>query len=358
MKIREVIKQIPSPNLEAAAESRRRWNSIAKPVKSLGNLERAVEKISALTGDPSYSIDKRAVLVLCASNGVVAQKVSSAGRDVTIILARYMLENQASVCRMAEAVNAQVKVVDMGMDETIDHPALIQRCIAMGTGDISQGPAMSRAQAEQAIEAGIDLVREAKEQGYKILATGEMGIGNTTTSSAVCTLLLGEDLSAMVGRGAGLTDEALVHKIKMIQQAIEVNQPDPEDALDVLAKVGGLDIAGLAGVFLGGAYYRIPILVDGLISATAALVARHLAPASFQAMLASHVSAEPASRRVLNELGLHPLIDAGMCLGEGTGAVAALPLLDLAYSVYHEVSSLSDMNIESYNPEELLGEQA
>lgn len=358
MKRAELIRQLPPLDQAAAAESRSRWNSIAKPVNSLGHLEKAVEKIAALTGDAGYAIDKRAVLVLCASNGVVAQQVSSAGRDVTIILARHMLENQSSVCRMAAMAKAGVKVVDMGMDEKIDHPGLVQRSVALGTDDISQGPAMSRAAAEQALETGIDLVREAKAEGYKILATGEMGIGNTTTSSAVCAVLLGADLGRVVGRGAGLTDQALEHKISVIEQAIACNRPDPEDALDVLAKLGGFDIAGLAGVFLGGAYYRMPVLVDGLISATAALVAKRLAPASVQAMLASHVSAEPASRLVLQELGLLPLIDAGLCLGEGTGAVAALPLLDLAYAVYQEAGSLQEMNIESYDPRELLGKEA
>jgi nicotinate-nucleotide--dimethylbenzimidazole phosphoribosyltransferase len=210
---------------------------------------------------------------------------------------------------------------------------------------MSQGAAMTRQQAIQAIQAGIELVRDLRGQGYQILATGEMGIGNTTTASAIAAVLLGQPVAAVTGRGAGLSDEGLAHKRAIIEQAIAVNTPDPADALDVLHKLGGFDIAGLCGVFLGGALYRIPVLVDGLISSVSALVAQRLCPAASVCMLPSHVTAEPAGALILAALGLEPLITANMRLGEGTGAVAALPLLDMALSVYHDLISFADIGL-------------
>jgi nicotinate-nucleotide--dimethylbenzimidazole phosphoribosyltransferase len=197
----------------------------------------------------------------------------------------------------------------------------------------------------------MELVRDFRSRGYDILATGEMGIGNTTTSSAVCAVLLGCPVIEVTGRGAGLSDEGLFRKLNAIERGISVNQPNPEDALDVLSKLGGFDIAGLTGVFLGGAVYRVPILIDGFISAVAALVAVRLCPRAGCAMFASHVSAEPAASLILRELQLKPLIQAEMRLGEGTGAVCALPLLDMALAVYNGMSTFSQIGMESYKPQ-------
>ena len=201
------------------------------------------------------------------------------------------------------------------------------------------------------MELGADLVRECRDRGADIIATGEMGIGNTTTSSAVASVLLGLPPVEVTGRGAGLSDAGLARKIAAIERAISVNRPDPADPVDVLSKVGGLDLAGLCGVFLGGAKYRLPILVDGFISAVAALCAVRLWPEAGWAMLASHVSAEPAGRLVLDELGLKPLITAELRLGEGSGAVAALPLLDMALAVYHSGHTFDKMGMEAYTPQ-------
>ena len=192
------------------------------------------------------------------------------------------------------------------------------------------------------------MVRQRAEEGYRLLATGEMGIGNTTTSSAVAAVLLGRPVTEMTGRGEGLSDEGLQRKIAAIEKAIRVNRPDPDDALDVLAKLGGFDIAGMAGVFLGGAIYRVPVLIDGFISAVAALCAARMEPESACAMLASHVSAEPAAACALDALGLKPLITAGMRLGEGTGAVCAMPLLDLALVEYDSMNSFGEIGVEQY----------
>ena len=189
---------------------------------------------------------------------------------------------------------------------------------------------------------------ELKNKGYKILATGEMGIGNTTTSSAVASVLLEQPVEEMTGRGAGLTSEGLVRKIAAIRKAIELNQPDPSDAIDVLAKVGGLDIAGMAGVFLGGAVYHVPVIMDGFISCVSALIAMQICPAAGDYILASHVSKEPAAHLILEHMKKEAILYADMCLGEGTGAVALFPILDLAAAVYHSMSTFEDINVEQY----------
>ncbi|MCC8179614.1 MAG: nicotinate-nucleotide--dimethylbenzimidazole phosphoribosyltransferase, partial [Planctomycetes bacterium] len=204
--------------------------------------------------------------------------------------------------------------------------------------------------AIRGIRHGIDLVGELKSQGYRIIATGEVGIGNTTTSSAMAAVLLDREPVEVTGRGAGLSSEGVKRKVAVIEQAIDINRPKPSDALDVLAKLGGFDIAGMTGVYLGGMLHRVPILVDGLISSVAALTAMRICDKANQAMLASHVSAEPAGRLLLDELGLKPLICAEMCLGEGTGAVAALPLLDMAYAVYKDMLTYAEISIEKYKP--------
>ncbi len=230
-------------------------------------------------------------------------------------------------------------------------PGTIMRKTRSGTDDLAVGPAMTRAEAEAAVLSGVDMMRELKEKGYKIVATGEMGIGNTTTSSAVLSVFTGKSPEEVTGRGAGLSDDGLKRKISAIRRGIEINAPDKNDPLDVLSKVGGLDICGLTGLFLGGAVYRVPVIIDGFISASAALAAVRIAPISAFAMLASHVSAEPASRLVLDMLGKKPLICAEMRLGEGTGAVCALPLLDMALAEYGGMSTFSDIGIKAYTPQ-------
>ena len=211
-----------------------------------------------------------------------------------------------------------------------------------------KGPAMTREQAAQAVLNGIRIVRELADRGYDILATGEMGIGNTTTSSAVVSVLLEKDVEAVTGRGAGLSSEGLRRKVQVIRESIRLNEPDRRSALDVLAKVGGLDIAGLAGVFLGGALCHIPVMIDGFISSAAALCAVKMAPECRDYMLASHRSGETAGGMVLDALGLSEFIDCNMSLGEGSGAVAAMPLLDMGLSVYLKMSTFDEIRVEQY----------
>ena len=349
--MRDLLNTITPPDEVARAEARRRWNDCAKPLGSLGLLETALEDIAALTGSADIRLDRRAVLVLCADNGVVSQGVTQSPSSVTGLVAKQLAARRTSVCRMAQAARCQVVPVDVGILDFQEMPGVLSRRIGNGTGDISQGPAMTRRQAEQALHTGMELVREQQALGVDLLATGEMGIGNTTTSSAVACVLLGRPAEEMTGRGAGLSDQGLQKKTAAIRRALEVNRPDPSDPLDILQKVGGFDIAAMCGVFLGGARSRVPVLIDGLISAVAALCALRLCPAAGKAMLASHVSAEPAGGLVLEALGKQPLITAGMRLGEGTGAVAAMPLLDLALAVYRESYTFEEGGIEAYQPQ-------
>jgi len=330
------------PLNEAAIKSTEaRWNSVAKPVGSLGELESLLIKIAAVSG--STDISKRAVIILAADNGVTAQGIASTPPEITVTMSEFMAKHRSSVCIMAKTANCDAILRDMGMFRLgagVEGPH-----ISDGTADMSQQAAMTVEQCEQAIEYGIELVKTAKEQGYKLLATGEMGIGNTSTSSAIAAVLLNRSVEEITGRGAGLDDEGFKRKIEVIKKSIEINKPDANDAFDVLRKLGGYDIAGLCGVFLGGAVCGIPIIIDGFISGIAALCAARICPEAVQAMIASHVSAEPAAIMVLEELGLKPIIHAGMRLGEGTGAVALIPMLDMVKAVFDEMMTFADIGM-------------
>ena len=350
MTLEEVIQGIVPADQEAMSRAKARWDSIAKPLGSLGLLEDAVIRVAGMTGSPDVDLSRRAVVVMCADNGVVARGVTQTGQEVTAIVAENMSSGDTSVCAMSRAAGAEVVPVDVGVARPLTGARIVQRNIRRGTADMTLGPAMTREEAVRAVLTGVEVARELRGRGVRLLATGEMGIGNTTTSSAVAAVLLGKPAEDMTGRGAGLSSEGLQRKIQAIETAIAVNRPDPADALDVLHKVGGLDIAGLAGVFLGGALCRTPVLVDGFISSVAALVAGRLCPAAKDYMLGSHASEEPASRLVLSELGLRPFLYAGMRLGEGTGAVAVMPLLDMGLAVYREMTTFEDTNIEAYQP--------
>lgn len=324
MTLAQLLEQIEPKNEAAEQETRRRWNACAKPLGSLGLLEDALCQIASVTGSVDIDLNKKALLIFCADNGVVAQGVTQTGSEVTAMVARGFAEGTTPACRMARRANCKLIPVDMGIKDFSSQPGVLNRRVANGTGDISKGPAMTR---EQAILAGALLVKDCKEQDVSLLATGEMGIGNTTTASAVASVLLGCEPEAITGRGAGLSDEGLARKKSAICRAIQINQPNPADPL---AKLGGFDIAGMCGAFLGGAAFGVSVLMDGVISAAAALLAVRLCSDAGKAILASHVSAEPAGALLLNALDKHPLITAGIRLGEGTGALAAMPLLDMA----------------------------
>ncbi len=339
--------RMPSVSEEARERARARWNAVAKPIGSLGALEDAVVDVAGLVGTADVDVVRRCVVVLCADNGVVAQGVSQCGPEVSAAVARAVARGTSSVCRMCAPVGVDCIAVDMGLADPPDEPRLLDRRVAAGTADITQGPAMGEGQMLRAIRVGADLVAELASAGYRLVATGEMGIGNTTTATAIACALSGMPPRDLVGRGAGLSDAGLERKRRAVARALEVNRPDADDPFDLLAKLGGFDIAGMCGMFLGAAVHRVPIVVDGLISAVAACLAVRMRPECRHAMLASHVSAEPAGRIACELLGMSPVIDAHMRLGEGTGAACLVPLLDMALSLYGG-ATFGEMGVEPY----------
>lgn len=339
---------IEKPSEEAMRAARARWSGIAKPLNGLGLLEEAIVRIAGIEGSARVELSPRAVLVMCADNGVVHEGVTQTGQEVTAVVTENIARGDASVCRMARVGRADVFPVDVGVARPVEIPAFGQRNIRRGTANMCEGPAMARREALDALALGVELVRELYDKGYRMVLTGEMGIGNTTTSSALAAVLMNRPVAEVTGRGAGLSDEGLARKREAVARAIERNRPDARDALDVLHKLGGLDIAALAGVCLGGALCKMPVLLDGFISHASALVAVRLCPNCAPYLIASHVSKEPAAGLLMEELGLKPLICAQLNLGEGTGAVAALPLLDMALAVYCDMATFEDIRVEAY----------
>lgn len=336
-------------NLDNAAmeTARKKWNSIAKPLHSLGKLEEHIIRIAGITGNAEVELKNRALIAMCADNGVVEEGVTQTGQEVTAIVAENFLEGATSAAIMCQSAEVDLFPIDIGMVRDTRVP---NYKVAYGTKNMVKEPAMTREEALQAILTGVHLVKEKKEAGYQILATGEMGIGNTTTSSAVTAVLLEQDPAEVTGRGAGLSGTGLKKKISVIRDAIALHKPKKEDPIDVLAKVGGLDIAGMAGVFLGGAACRIPVVADGFISCVAALCAIRICPAVKDYAITSHKSKEPATMMILEALDIPVFLDCDMCLGEGTGAVTIYPILDMALAVYGGMCTFSDNQMENYVP--------
>lgn len=340
-----ICENIQPLNKKAMEESQKRWNSIAKPLHSLGKMEEVVIRIAGVTGDAVMHLEKKGLVTMCADNGVVAEGVTQSGQEVTAIVTNNFTTGDATASVMCKKVGADIFPVDIGV--AVDTQAINHK-VAYGTKNFALEPAMTETEVMQALQVGISMVKELKEKGYGILATGEMGIGNTTTSSAVAAVLLQEPVEDMTGRGAGLTSQGLNKKIQVIKDAIILHKPNAKDPVDVLAKVGGLDIAGIAGTFLGGAMYGVPIVIDGFISAVGALCAAKICPTARDYMISSHVSKEPAAERILRELNLEAPLHCDMCLGEGTGAVTFYPILDLAVEVYSKMSTFEDIKVEQY----------
>lgn len=348
------INGIELPDKEIVKNAQKRWDRVAKPLHSLGLLEDAIIKIAGITRNIDAPVDKKAVIMMCADNGVVEEGVTQTDSSVTAIVTRQFTKGESCVCLMAKRAGAMCIPVDIGVAQELDdigdvYPLRTMK-ISKGTKNFRKVPAMTMEEVTRAILIGIDLVRECKEDGYHMLAVGEMGIGNTTTSSAVASVLLQVTPEEVTGKGAGLSKEGLEKKIQVIKEAIVLHNVNAEKPLEVLQMVGGLDLAGMVGLFLGGAYYKIPMLMDGMISATAALVATRICPHVKEYILASHVSKEPAGQLLLDMLGLKPLLACEMCLGEGTGAVASMPLFDMAHDIYKSMNTFEDIKIEEYKP--------
>ncbi|MGG6313891.1 nicotinate-nucleotide--dimethylbenzimidazole phosphoribosyltransferase [Paenibacillus macerans] len=318
---------------------------LTKPPGSLGKLEGLAVKLAGITGEVRPAFPKRTVVVMAADHGVCEEGVSAFPAEVTPQMVLNFLAGGAAVNVLARQASADVVCVDIGVNADLEHPGLVRQKIRYGTGNMAKGPAMSREEAEAAILAGANLVADAVSRGVRLFVTGEMGIGNTTASAAIMSGLTGAAPLASVGRGTGINDERLRHKIAVVERALELNRPDANDPLDVLAKVGGLEIAGLTGVILGAAAERSPVVIDGFISTVAALIAARLAPEAVGYMVASHVSHEQGHRQLLKELGLVSMLELDMRLGEGTGGVLALHLIDAACRIVSEMATFESAGV-------------
>lgn len=338
------------PTDKAAMErTKHRLDTIAKPLHSLGELENVLVRLAGM-GELRRSY-KCACIVMCADNGVVAEGVTQTGSEITAKVAENMKNGTSSVCCMAREAEVKVLPVDIGMNTEVE--GLLNVKTRKGTENLACTAAMTREEAVAAIKAGMQVAFSMVEQGYSMLATGEMGIGNTTTATAVACALLGLSPALVTGKGAGLSKEGLARKVSAIERGLQVNQISQDhslDAIDILSRVGGLDIAGMTGVFLGGAVMGVPVIMDGLISSVAALVAKQIAPECVGYLLASHLSAEPAAPFIMENLGLKPLLSIGMALGEGTGAVSVVPLIRMALAVYYGLPSFEEIHMEAYQP--------
>ena len=345
----EYIQKANTLNDEAMSLARQRWDTLAKPLDSLGELENIICKISGMVGTSEIDISKKCVLVMCADNGIVKENVTQTDSSITYLVAKNMSDGTSNINLMSSICNAKVFVVDIGMDVNVEKGLnIIDRKISYGTKNFLEEPSMSIDETIKAIIYGIELVKTLQYKGYNIIATGEMGIGNTTTSSAIASVLLGLPVEMVTGKGAGLSNQGLLHKMEVIKKGISRRKPIVDDPLDTLSKVGGLDIASMVGIFLGGAIYRVPIVIDGFISSISALISARLCPNSVEFMIASHMSEEPASKMIMQELKLSPIVYANMHLGEGTGAVSIFPMLDMAMKVYNSNRTFENIGMEAY----------
>jgi nicotinate-nucleotide--dimethylbenzimidazole phosphoribosyltransferase len=346
MKLEDIIKDIKPLDETAMQAARARQDMLTKPRGSLGRLEDLSIQLAGMKANPFPSVDHKAVIVMAADHGVAREGVSAYPAEVTRQMVLNFLRGGAAINVLAHQARARVTVVDIGVMADFEPlPGLIRRKVMCGTQSLAQGPAMSRSEAEQAIQVGVDVCNEEAARGLDIVATGDMGIGNTTPSSAIAAALTGLPVAQLVGRGTGIDDQGLERKIYVIEQALAVNQPDAHDTLDVLHKVGGLEIAGLAGVMIAAASRRIPIVVDGFISTAAAMIAVGLAPGVRNYLIAAHQSVEIGHQAMLKHLRLAPLLDLNLRLGEGTGAALALHLIEASARILREMATFDEAGV-------------
>jgi len=350
MLLSNIIEMIKPLDREAIAEARARQDRLTKPQGSLGRLEELSIQLAGIQGKPIPQIRHKAIITMAGDHGVVAERVSAFPQQVTAQMVYNFLSGGAGINVTARQIGARIIVVDMGVATELEpNPQLLARKVAFGTQNMSQGPAMTREQAVTAIETGIEVVASEVAKGLDIVGTGDMGIGNTTASSAICAVMTEKPVAEVTGRGTGIADEQLTYKIEIINRALAVNQPDPKQPLDVLAKVGGFEIGGLVGVMLAAAAHRIPVVIDGFISGAAALIATALSPGLRDFLIAAHVSAEAGHHLLLKHLGLKPLLDLGMRLGEGTGAALGIFLSETAARVLAEMSTFAEAGVSGRN---------
>ncbi len=343
--LKRTLERISPPDEAAQLAAASYLDTLTKPPGSLGRLEELAIQLAGITGSRQPDISKKAVIVAASDHGVCEEGVSAYPQEVTAQMVMNFLGGGAAINALARQAGAEVVCVDIGVKADLRHEALVARKVRKGTGNIAREAAMSREEAIQAIECGIEVVEALAGSGCRVFATGEMGIGNTTPSAAMFAVLCGIEAEEAVGRGTGVDDAGIRRKRETVQRAIAVNVPNPQDPLDVLSKLGGLEIAALAGVILGAAALRCPVVIDGFISAVAALTAVRLAPQASGFIIPSHLSQERGHRLLLERLGLAPMLDLRMRLGEGTGAALAFPLLDAAAAVMKEMATFDSAGV-------------
>ncbi len=346
----KIVEKIQPLEETAMAEARVKQNMLTKPQGSLGRLEELSIQLAGIQDKPIPQIKDKAIITMAGDHGVVAEGVGNWPQEVTTQMVYNFLGGGAGINVLARQAGVRLIVVDMGVANELEpNPQLLSKKIAFGTQNMSLGAAMAKEEALKAIETGIEVVVAEIAKGLDIVGTGDMGIGNTTASSAICAVMTGKPVAEVTGRGAGITDEQLSRKVAVINKALVVNHPNPKQPLDVLAKVGGFEIGGLAGVMLGAAAYRIPVVIDGFISGAAALIATALSPRLKDFLIAAHVSGEAGHQMLLSHLGLKPLLDLGMRLGEGTGAALGIFLAEAATKILSEMSTFAEARVSERN---------
>ena len=345
-KIKQLIAGIKPLDEKAMVEARKRQDSLTKPRGSLGQLESLSIQIAGIRGNPRPQIVHKVIFTLAGDHGITQEGVSAYPSEVTPQMVYNFLRGGAGINVLARHVRARVVVADLGVASVLKrHPDLKDKKVAMGTQNMAEEPAMSREQAIRSIEAGIELVEDELPKGIDILGTGDMGIGNTTPASAITAVLTGADIATVTGMGTGLDVEGWRRKVKIIQKALEINQPNQNDAIDVLSKVGGFEIGGVAGVILAGAKYQIPVVMDGFISGAGALIATGLSPLVKPYLIASHQSVEKGHRVLLEYLGLKPLLNLDLRLGEGTGAALGIFLVEASLKILDEMATFGEAGV-------------
>ena len=349
----QMLSRIRPLDRQAMTQARKRQNTLTKPAGSLGRLEEVSIHLAGIFADPTPQIRRKVIILAAGDHGVVAEGVSAYPQDVTPQMVLNFLGGGAAINVLAGHVGADVILVDAGVSADLpSHPDLYSVKLARGTDNIARGPAMLRGQAVRIVEEGARIALEQVDAGADLLTTGDMGIGNTTPSSAITAAITGVDPEVSTGMGTGITKEELSHKVDVVRRALSLNRPDPEDGIDLLAKVGGYEIGLLAGVILGGAATRRPVVVDGFISGAAALIACALSPGARPYIIASHRSAEPGHRAVLSHLRLRPLLDLKMRLGEGTGAALAMNIVEAAAKCLTQMATFSEAGVSERREQE------
>jgi nicotinate-nucleotide--dimethylbenzimidazole phosphoribosyltransferase len=344
--LNRTVEAIKPPDKAAMAKARARQDDLTKPTGSLGRLEELSVQLAGIQRIASPRIEQKAVITMAGDHGVLAENIGNWPQEVTAQMVENFLNGGAGINVLARLAGARIVFVDMGVASDLKpHPQLTVRKVGYSTANMCQGPAMTAKQAVQAIEAGIDIVNSEADKGLDIVGTGDMGIGNTTASAAICAAITGKPAADVTGRGTGISDGQLQHKIEVIEKALAINRPDVSKPLDVLAKVGGFEIAGLVGVILGAAARRIPVVIDGFISGAAALTATALAPQARDYLIAGHVSAESGHPIMLELLGLKPLLNLNMRLGEGTGAALGILLAEAAVRTLNEMATFAEAGV-------------